>query len=266
MVCKMVKRGLIGAALGAGALGLIFGTAAPSYVHTAWHKVRHGAKNAVPVEFEIDRARNEIAALGPAIDNGIETYARALTQVDQLKREIASSTEQLNKEGRSLQALNESLKTGDLHRTSGVAYSEREVKKALAKNWDRYNVLKSTLGEKQATLSILEKNVDSAKQGLDALKAARLELTARVDGAQARLNQIKAARAASRFSFDDSAIGQAKKTVNELESKLEQMARVDELKEKYLDDETTVTIPDVTRDVSKEIEAEFNTAPKAEKY
>ena len=67
MVCSMVKKGLLGAALAAGALYLVFGTSAPSYVRTAFHKVRHNAKDAVPVQFEIDRARDEIAALEPAI-------------------------------------------------------------------------------------------------------------------------------------------------------------------------------------------------------
>jgi chromosome segregation ATPase len=264
MVCKMVKRGLIGAAIGAGLLGLTFGTAAPSYVKTAFHKARHSVKGSVPTEFEIERARNEIAALDPAIETGIETYARALGEVDHLRAEIASSREMLNKEGRELQALNEHRKTGDVHLTGGVAYTERTINNELARRMDRYKVLKSTLTEKQETLSILQKNVESARQGLDALKAAKQDLTARVDGAQARLNQIKATRATYKYSFDDSAIGQAKRTVSELEKSLEQMSRVDELKEKYLETGVIVT-PDAGRDVTKEIEAEFNSAPKAEK-
>jgi len=264
MICKMVKRGLIGAALGAGLLGLTFGTAAPSYVKTAFHKARHSVKGSVPTEFEIERARNEVAALDPAIDAGIETLARALTEVDNLQREIASSREELNQEGRALQALNEHLKTGDVHLTNGVAYSEKAVKNDLARRMDHYKVLKTTLIEKQETLGILQKNVSSARQGLDALKTAKADLSARIDGAQARLNQIKAARATHRYSFDDSAIGQAKRTVSDLEKNLDQMSRVDELKEKYLETGVVVT-PDAGRDVTKEIEAEFNTAPKAEK-
>ena len=264
MVCKMVKRGVIGAAIGAGLLGLTFGTAAPSYVKTAFHKARHSVKGSVPTEFEIERARNEIAALDPAIESGIETYARALGEVEHLQGEIASSREELNREGRALQALNEHLKTGDVHLTGGVAYSERAVKNDLANRMDRYKLLKATLTEKQETLGILQKNVASARQGLDALKAAKSELTARVDGAQARLNQIKATRATRKYSFDDSAIGQAKRTVSELEKNLDQMARVDDLKERYLETGVIVT-PDPTRDVSREIEAEFNSAPKTEK-
>jgi len=264
MICKTVKKGVVGLGLGALALGLIFGPAAPSYVRTAFHKARHSVKGSVPVEFEIDRARQEIAALEPAIHSGVETLARALTEVEDLNREIASTREEMNKEGRALQALNEHRKSGDLHLTNGVSYSAKELNNAMARRMDHYNVLKATLAQKQNTLVLLQKNVISAQEGLEALKAARQDLTARVEGAEARLNQIKAARAANRYTFDDSAIGQAKRTVSELEKKLEQMARVDELTEKYEGDGVTVT-PDPTRDISREIEAEFGSAPKSEK-
>ena len=48
MVCSMVKKGVLGAALGAGTLFLVFGTSAPSYVKTAFHKVRQNVKDSVP--------------------------------------------------------------------------------------------------------------------------------------------------------------------------------------------------------------------------
>ena len=43
MVCSIVKKGLLGAALGAGTLFLVFGTSAPSYIKTAFCKVRQSA-------------------------------------------------------------------------------------------------------------------------------------------------------------------------------------------------------------------------------
>lgn len=260
MVCKVMKRGLIGAAVGAGALALIFGTAAPSYVRTAFHKAQKTVKGAVPTEFEIERARTEIAALVPALQEGVEVLARAKTEVKGLEGEIELTREEMNAEGRNLQALLQHLKTGDLHLTGGTAYSEKAIKADQARRWDRYGVLKSTLAQKQATLAALKQNVASAEENLDALKTARAELTARVDGAQARLNQIKATRTSHRFHFDDSAVGRARKTVADLEKRLEAESLSDKLAEKYLNDAVTVT-PDAARDVTKEVEAEFSSAP-----
>jgi len=263
MICKAVKKGVVGLGLGALGLGLIFGTAAPSYVKTAFHKARHSVKSSVPVEFEIERARNEIAALEPAINDALEGYVRAEIEVGQLNKEIVATRDQLNVEGRELQAMNDRLKSGDFHLTSGEAYSEKELKSLLAHRLDHYKVVKATLAEKQETLKIRQKNLVSARQSLDAMKNARRELTARVEGIEARLKQVQAARAASDVSFDESAVGRAKQTVTDLEVKLEQMARIDELKGEFTD-RVRVSV-DPTRDVSKEIENEFGSAPKAEK-
>jgi len=84
MVCSMVKKGIVGAALGAGALFLVFGTHAPSYMKTAYHTVRRDVKNAVPLPFDIDRARDLIASLEPAIKDDIEQLARAEVDVEHL--------------------------------------------------------------------------------------------------------------------------------------------------------------------------------------
>lgn len=263
MVCKMIKKGVVGAALGAGALALVFGTAAPSYFCTAVHNARKAVKGSVPVEFEIERARQEIAKLGPAIEGGIETLARAMGEEQDLGREIASIREDLGTQGKELQALNVHLKTGDLHLTGGVAYSTTAVKADLARRLDHYRLVKTILTEKQETLKHLQQNVVAARDGLTALQNAKSDLTARVEGAEARLNQIKASRASNRFSFDDSAVGQAKKTVAELEKRLEQMARVDELKTRYAEGGVSVTVePD--RDVAREIDAEFSSSPKTD--
>jgi len=263
MICKTVKKGVVGLGLGALALGLVFGTAAPSYVKTAFHKARHSVKGSVPVEFEIERARNEIAALKPAIEDAIESVVKAEFEVDRLNKEIVATRDELNGEGRQLQALNDRLRSGDFHLTGGAPYSEKDLKSDLAQKLDHYKLVKSTLAEKQETLKIRQKNLTSARQGLEAMKNAKRELSARVEGIEARLNQIKATRAASDVSFDESAVGRAKQTVSDLEVKLEQMARIDELKGEF-SDRGHVTV-DPTRDVSKEVEAEFGSAPKAEK-
>lgn len=76
MVCSMVKKSVLGAALGAGALFLVFGTSAPSYVKTAFHKVRQNVKESIDPQFDIDRARQEIESLKPMFDQNKETLAR----------------------------------------------------------------------------------------------------------------------------------------------------------------------------------------------
>ena len=140
MVCSMVKKAVLGAALSAGALYLVFGTSAPSYVRTAFHRVRHNVEDAVPIQFEIDVARGEIANLEPAIKDNIETLARAEVDVEHLDREIATIQDNLASEKKAMLALRERLASGDF-RLAGhghVNYTAEEVKAELARRLDHY--------------------------------------------------------------------------------------------------------------------------------
>jgi chromosome segregation ATPase len=256
MVCKMVKKGLIGTALGAGVLALLFGTAAPSYFKAAIANLRSGAKAAVPIEFDIDRVQQEIASLEPAIQKGIEALAKAEVEAKHLETEIASTQATLTREEQEILSLREHVRTGDVRLTSGVSYTADEVKTDLARRLTYYENLEKILGAKQDELKNRQSQVVSARKQLLAMQAAKRELGSRVEGIRARLNQLKATRATSQVNFDDSSVGRAKQAVSDLERRLEEMARVDELKEKYLDRGISVIV-EPKRDVIREIDAKF---------
>jgi chromosome segregation ATPase len=270
MVCSMVKKAVLGAALSAGALYLAFGTSAPSYVRTAFHKFRHDAKGAVPVQFEIDRARQEIASLEPAIKDNIEVLARAEVDVEYLNREIANHQARLANEKKEMLALSESLKTNDF-RLAGhghVRYTAEEIQSDLARRLDRYRNANKTLEEKEATLKAREKSVIAARKLLMEMAAQKQTLLTKLEKIEAHLKMIEATKATNEFDFDDSALARAKSSVADLERRLEVMERKSEMESRF--SETGLPISDVDdgRDVVKEIETEFgapaqSTEPKA---
>ena len=139
MVCSMVKKSLLGAALGAGTLFLVFGTSAPSYVRTAYHKIRQGAKDSVPPQFDIDRARQDIADLKPMFDQNKETLARAEVETEHLEREVVTIQANLDKEQKTIIALQHSLKTGDFRLTGHVSDTANEVKAELMHRVDHFD-------------------------------------------------------------------------------------------------------------------------------
>jgi hypothetical protein len=126
MVCSLVKKGVLGAALGAGALFLVFGISAPSYVRTAYHKARDTAKGRIPAQFEIDRARDEIVNLEPSIIENRENLARAEVDVEHLQNEIAATQANLVAEKRELLSLRDAVKNGEVRLAGHVNYSPEE--------------------------------------------------------------------------------------------------------------------------------------------
>jgi len=261
MVCKMVKKGVLGAALTAGALYLAFGTHAPSYVRTAAHKVRHAAKGSVPIQFDIERARDEIASLAPAIDNNKEELARAEVDVEHLQREIGTVRANLDSEKKMMVSLRESLATGDLRLTGNVSYTAAEVRTELAHRLDHYRNVSKILEEKETTLKARQRAVLSARQKLTEMANQKRALATKLESIQARLQAIEATQERNEFNFDDSALARAKQTVADLERRLEVKARVAEMDGHFSGSSLPVGV-DSGRDVLKEFDEEFGAKPK----
>jgi chromosome segregation ATPase len=265
MVCKMAKKGLIGVALAAGALYLAFGTHAPSYVRTAFHNVRNHAKDSVPIQFAIDQAKDEIAALEPAILENREVLARAEVDVEDLQRQILQTEKNLNAEKQAMVALREKLATGDLKlaSNSNLRLTENEVKSDLAYKLDRYRLSQKLLEEKQITLKARQKAVDSARQKLTEMANSKRSLGVKLEQIQAQLQAIEATQEKSEFSFDDSALSRAKQTVADLEKRVEVKGRVAEMEGRFPVNAMPVNIEG--RDVLKEFDSEFGAPSNAPK-
>ena len=257
MVCKLVKKGVVGAALGAGLLAVLYGTAAPYYARTAVNKVRDTAKDAVPMQYEIDRARQQVAELEPAIRDNIEAIARAEVEIEYLDKEISSTHANLDREGSEIVALREHLKDGDLRLTGGVSYTPDEIKGEMARRLDHYKTIKSILADKEETLNLRKKALLSAREQNAKMRAAKVALLTQIEGIETRLKQIEATQASNEFTFDNSALARAKQTVAELGKRVEVMQRVSEQEGRYTDDKVPVFLIDPTRDVAEEVDAEF---------
>jgi chromosome segregation ATPase len=261
MACSMIKKGLLGATLGAGALYLAFGTSAPSYVRTAFHKVRDNVKHSTPVPFEIDRARDQIAELEPAIHDNIENLARAQVEVENLDREIITIRTNLGTEKKVLTALRSSLESGDFKLAGNVTYTADEVKTELKNRWDHFLQVSSYLKDKEETLKARQKAVVAARMQLQQMAAAKQALATKLAGIEARLKMIQTTKESNEFNFDDSALARAKASVADLEKRLDVMARTAEMEGKYSDSGIPVII-EPSRDVLKEMDAEFGAPEK----
>lgn len=262
MVCSMMKKAVMGAMLGAGALALVFGTAAPSYVKTAFHKVRTGAKDAVPIQFEIERARQLITDLDPAIKANIETLAKYDVEIGHLKKEIVATRDNLDKEKSTILALRETLSKDVRPASGGVTYSKEDVTRELASRYDHFKRTQETLVAKEKTLEARQKSFASAQSQLDSMHAKKQELLSRLDQIEAQLKSVEANLTASDLAIDDSALSQVKQTVTELEKRLEVVTKQSELEGRYTE-RTTPSVIVPNRDVVKEIDSEFGKPAKS---
>jgi len=257
----MMKKGLVGAGLGALALALVFGHRAPSYVKTAFHKVRHDAQRAVPVEFEIQRAREAVASLDPAMLDSHENIVRAQVDLEALEKEIVASRANLDRERREMLALSDGLKAG-IYRVDNNSYSAEEVRQELARRFDRYKYALETVDQKESILKTRKQAVAAAREQLVKMAAQKQTLLARIEAMEAKVKQVEAARAGDEFNLDDSPLARVRQDVTELEKRVEVMARVASERGMITDKKVPVILDHPARDVVKEIDAEFGARPK----
>jgi len=260
MMCAMVKKGLVGAALASGALFLVFGTSAPSYVKTAFHKVQHGVKGAIPPQFDIDRAREAINDLKPMFDQNKETLARAEIEVEHLEKEVTTIQANLDREQKTMLSLRDSIRTGDVRLAGHVRGSEGEAKAELAHRLEHYKYTSDLLKQKNSVLQAKRKVIQGAREQLDTLRAQKSDLVARLANIEAKLQLIEATQSKNDFTFDNSALSRAKKTVGELEESLEVMARQAEIEGRYGDLDGPSAYVDPHRDIVKEVDEQFGTS------
>jgi len=257
MMCAMVKKGLVGAALGTGALFLVFGTSAPSYVRTAFHKVRHNVQGAVPPQFEIDRARQAIEDLKPMFDQNKETLARAEIEVEHLEKEVITIQANLDREQKTLVSLRDSIKTGEIRLTGHVRDTENRAKAELANRLDHFRYTSDLLKQKGDVLEAKRKTIQSAREQLETLRGQKLTLTAKLAAIEAELQKIEVTQSKNDFNFDNSALSRAKKAVSDLEERLSVMARRAEIEGRYGDLDGPSAYVDPHRDIVKEVDEQF---------
>jgi chromosome segregation ATPase len=256
-----VKKGLLGAALGAGTLYMAFGTSAPSYLRTAFNGVRESAKSAVPVEFEIRRAREEVANLEPAIKRNIAEIAQADVDVDDLSREVASTKANLAKEKTVMLSLRERLDSGDFRLASGSSTTAEEVKTELARRLDSFRLASKVLENKEATLAAKRKALEAAKVQLQQMAASKKQMLTKIDEIEARWKMIQTTKEGRDFNFDEGALSSVKASVSDLAKRLDREAKIAEMEGKY----SEIGLPissEPGRDVVKELDAEFGPAPR----
>ena len=261
MMCAMVKKGLLGAALGTGALFLVFGTSAPSYVRTAFHKLRGSVQNAVPAQFEIDRARQAIEDLKPMFEQNKETLARAEIEVEHLDKEVSTIQANLDKEQKTIVALRDSIRTGDIRLTGHIKDTENRAKAELANRLDHFRYTTDLLKQKRDMLEAKGTTIKTAREQLETLRGQKMTLTAKLDAIQAQLQKIELNQSKNDFNFDNSALSKAKKAVTDLEQRLDVMARRAEIEGRYGDfDGPSTTCVDSQRDIVKEVDEQFGTS------
>ena len=232
----MVKKTVyVGAALTL-LMALCFGRNALSYVKTTADRVTTTVKNNVPVEFEIDHARQMIKDLTPEIRRNIHLIAKEEVQVEHLEQRVGQADKQLAKDREEIFQLKAAIDDGGDHcYLAGHRYHVRQVKADLANRFQHYKTTDETSLNLRKVLSARKRGLVAARQKLNSMLAAKRQLEVDVENLEARTKMIEVAQSTSEFNFDDSHLSRTKELIQDIQTRLEVSERLLNAKTSFQD-------------------------------
>ena len=148
--------------------GLIFGGELFSYLRTSTGAVRESVREAVPIEFELQRARDLIDDILPEIHANVRLIAEDEVEIAALEKDLARSNEQLTIDRRLLSQLREKLNTQDVSYEIGDRdYSRKQLTQQASLKLARLKDAEMILASKQRLLETRQKSLQAAMQMLD---------------------------------------------------------------------------------------------------
>jgi chromosome segregation ATPase len=254
----MVKKGLL---IGVGVLvlvGLLFGRGSVSHIKTSLGMVQQSVHDAMPIEYEIGRAKQMIKDLDPEIHRNMHLIAREEVEVGRLRSEIEKAQGQLAKNRADIERLSSDLQRGaSTFVYCSKEYTAKQVETDLSRRFEQFKVKEATVEKLTQVLAARERGLAAGREKLKAMQAAKGQLEVDVANLDARLEMVKVAQSTSEFNFDDSCLARTKELVSDIGARIDVTEKLVSAETAYpgeinLDDEAST---DITEQVTKYFEA-----------
>lgn len=258
----MLKKAIVGSVAAATLGTMMFGGDAVSYVKTGFNEVHDAVRAEVPIEFELQRARDEVEAIIPKIHDSLHVIAEQQVEVENLKETIAHKTASLEDQEEAILALNEDLKTGETQFVyAGHKYTSKEVERDLAERFNRFKVAKETLKAQQEILAAKEKALSTHSSSLEGMLSQKKDLEVQLERLHAKMRTIEARKQVCSLNIDDSQLSKAKSLIAEIDKKLDIEARLLDAEGNFAGLIPVETKTEVPEDISEQVASYFDGNP-----
>ncbi len=202
--------------------GLTFATPVGSYARCAWNYVTDSAGDAVPLEWELKRARQMITDLQPEIQNNARRIAREKIEVFKLERELSQTDSRLAKAQDEIERLSNDLRGDSSNYTyGGKTYTSVQVKSDLSNRFKRFKTRQQTSDKLEKMLTARQASLRAASERMEAMLDARRQLEVEVENLQARVGALRVAQTSSQLNLDDSALSRSRELLDEIATRID---------------------------------------------
>ncbi len=224
---KLVGWSVIGLLVVGGVGLLTFGTGFGSYMRSSLGIMKSSVKDSIPIEFEIQRARDLLEDLIPETRANLRLVAAEEVEVANLEREIDRERESVEKERAKLHRLRGKLKTEEVtYRLGGRTYDRAELVTILSTQFDRLTTAEKFLAGKQELLENRKASLRAAMKNLERTRLARVEVASKIEALEEQFRLMKLKSSGNSFQIDNSKLAQVEKVLSELQKRLDVAQKV----------------------------------------
>jgi hypothetical protein len=192
-----------------------------SYVRTGWADATDAVRSAVPVDFEIRRARGMLADLAPEVHKNMLAIAEEEVGLERLDKEIAQHEARQQKERAEISRMKDDLASGKGKiRYAGREYTVDEVKTDLGRRFARVQTNDETVANLRKMHASRTRSLAAARDKLNGMLAAKRQLELEVEQLDSRQKLVEAAGASSKLCLDDGSLSRTRQLIQDVEARL----------------------------------------------
>lgn len=248
--------------------GLVFGREGFSYLHTFRHHVRQTVKHEVPLEFQIERARQMAESLIPDLHHSLHVIAEQQVEIETISERVTTREDELGKQKAVILSLNRDLGNGEksTYKYASHTYTAEDVQKDLERRFKRFKAAEEELKRDRQILNAREAALAANREKLEGLMTAKGELDVQIAQLEARLKAVEAAESVSKLAIDNSRLSEVKRLISELNKDLDVKQKMLDAEGEFIDLIPSESILEPTpQDLSQQIDKYFgDEQPKSE--
>jgi len=245
---RWIKYGL-GTVVVVGVAGFVLlGSNFSSYLHTSTKAAQQAVRDAVPMEFELQRASDMIEAILPDLQSQVRMIAQEEVEISALEADISDSAKRINKEQRTLASLRGKMRVHQVsYSVNGRDVERDQLTEQLHQRFERFKQGELALASKQKLLEKRNDGLNAALAMLDKMRHRKAELKQKVEALAAQHRLVQASAIESGTLIDGSRLSKADQLLGNIETRLAVAQRVLTHEQDLFADSVTDEIIDETQ-------------------
>ncbi len=200
---------------------LLFGSNLTSMIKTSAKSIRENARQSVPVEFELDRAKDQINDILPDLQSQVRMIAEEEVAISRLEKEVTHDQQRMQHLEESLSSLREKVRTKQVSWRVGEANLDRsQFTKHLQSRFSHLKQAKLSTASKERLLVKRREGLAAAVTLLEEMRLRKSELELKVESLATQHRLVKASAIDSGKLVDDSHLSQADQLLSEIENRI----------------------------------------------